>query len=254
MVALSFVRSGDDMWQARQILTETGAAEHAAGRENRAPGGADHLDEILKVSQGVMVARGDLGLEMPARESADVAEGNHPESAQCGIPVIVATQVLESMRTRAAADARRGQRRGQRRGRRRGCDHAGGRDGGRPVSREDGRDARRHHSRGRTDRIGPARATRLHRMVPDRRRAARASRAGALRSGRHACRSQQCLCDRRHHAAGQRRPRVVGAAAAHADFRGNRNGCRRPAADDLPRCGAAHYRHRQGRRYDRACC
>jgi pyruvate kinase len=65
MVALSFVRSADDMWQARQILTEIGAPNIPLIAKIERPEALDHLEDILKVSQGVMVARGDLGLEMP---------------------------------------------------------------------------------------------------------------------------------------------------------------------------------------------
>src|SRR5688572_30333947 len=65
MIALSFVRSAEDMWHARQILTEIGAPNVPLIAKIERPEALDHLDEILKVSQGVMVARGDLGLEMP---------------------------------------------------------------------------------------------------------------------------------------------------------------------------------------------
>ena len=98
MVALSFVRSADDMWQARQILTEAGAPTVPLIAKIERPEALDHLDEILKVSQGVMVARGDLGLEIPLEKVPTSQKEITRKARTAGIPVIVATQVLESMR------------------------------------------------------------------------------------------------------------------------------------------------------------
>ena len=98
MVALSFVRSADDMWQARQILTEIGAPTIPLIAKIERPEALDHLDEILQVSQGVMVARGDLGLEMPLERVPTSQKEITRKARRSGIPVIVATQVLESMR------------------------------------------------------------------------------------------------------------------------------------------------------------
>jgi pyruvate kinase len=98
MVALSFVRSADDMWQARQILTEIGAPSIPLIAKIERPEALDHLEDILKVSQGVMVARGDLGLEMPLEKVPTSQKEITRKARRSGIPVIVATQVLESMR------------------------------------------------------------------------------------------------------------------------------------------------------------
>jgi pyruvate kinase len=98
MVALSFVRSADDMWQARQILTEIGAPNIPLIAKIERPEALDHLEDILKVSQGVMVARGDLGLEMPLEKVPTSQKEITRKARRSGIPVIVATQVLESMR------------------------------------------------------------------------------------------------------------------------------------------------------------
>jgi pyruvate kinase len=98
MVALSFVRSADDMWQARQILTEIGASNIPLIAKIERPEALDHLEDILKVSQGVMVARGDLGLEMPLEKVPTSQKEITRKARRSGIPVIVATQVLESMR------------------------------------------------------------------------------------------------------------------------------------------------------------
>ena len=101
MVALSFVRTADDVWQARQILTEIGAAQIPLIAKIERPEALDHLEEILKVSQGVMVARGDLGLEMPLEKVPTSQKDITRRARRSGIPVIVATQVLESMRVEA---------------------------------------------------------------------------------------------------------------------------------------------------------
>src|SRR5688572_8977608 len=101
MVALSFVRSADDMWQARQILTEIGAPNIPLIAKIERPEALDHLEDILKVSQGVMVARGDLGLEMPLEKVPTSQKEITRKARRSGIPVIVATQVLESMRLEA---------------------------------------------------------------------------------------------------------------------------------------------------------
>ncbi len=98
MIALSFVRSAEDMWQARQILTEIGAPNIPLVAKIERPEALDHLDEILKVCQGVMVARGDLGLEMPLEKVPTSQKEITRKARTAGIPVIVATQVLESMR------------------------------------------------------------------------------------------------------------------------------------------------------------
>ena len=98
MVALSFVRSADDMRHARQILAEAGAATVPLVAKIERPEALDHLDEILKLAQGVMVARGDLGLEMPLERVPTSQKEITRKARAAGIPVIVATQVLESMR------------------------------------------------------------------------------------------------------------------------------------------------------------
>src|SRR5699024_1788737 len=66
-IAASFVRKPDDVLEIRQVIEEMGADIHIISKiENRE--GIDNLDEILDISDGVMVARGDLGVEIPAEE------------------------------------------------------------------------------------------------------------------------------------------------------------------------------------------
>jgi pyruvate kinase len=98
MVALSFVRSGDDIRRAREVLADLGAASVPLVAKIERPEALDHLDEILTMVQGVMVARGDLGLEMPLEKVPTSQKEITRKARAAGIPVIVATQVLESMR------------------------------------------------------------------------------------------------------------------------------------------------------------
>lgn len=99
LVAISFVRSHEDLGQARRLLAEFNAADVPLVAKLERPQALDHLEEILAASDAVMVARGDLGLEM-ALERVPRAQKEITRSARRhGIPVIVATQVLESMTT-----------------------------------------------------------------------------------------------------------------------------------------------------------
>ena len=97
MVALSFVQSAADLRRARQLLAENRSGDVPLVAKLERPAALEHLDEILEVSDAVMVARGDLGLEMPL-ERVPRAQNEITLGARArGIPVIVATQVLESM-------------------------------------------------------------------------------------------------------------------------------------------------------------
>jgi len=97
MVALSFVQSPTDLDDARHLLIEADADDVPVIAKLERPQAIDHLAEILSTSDGVMVARGDLGLEMPL-EKVPTAQKNITRLARLhGVPVIVATQVLESM-------------------------------------------------------------------------------------------------------------------------------------------------------------
>jgi len=97
MVALSFVQTASDIRQARQLIAEAHAAEVPLVAKLERPQALDHLDEILAASDAVMVARGDLGLEMPLERVPRAQKDITRRARRHGIPVIVATQVLESM-------------------------------------------------------------------------------------------------------------------------------------------------------------
>jgi pyruvate kinase len=99
LVALSFVQTAEDVRRARGILVEEGRPEVPIIAKLERPEAIEHLDEILKVSDAVMVARGDLGIEVPLERVPRVQKEILKQARVRGVPVIVATQVLESMRT-----------------------------------------------------------------------------------------------------------------------------------------------------------
>jgi pyruvate kinase len=96
-IALSFVQSADDLLRARQIMSAAGKRVPLIAKIER-PAAVDNLAAILGLAQGVMVARGDLGLEMPLEQVPRVQKEVIRAARAAGRPVIVATQVLESMR------------------------------------------------------------------------------------------------------------------------------------------------------------
>ena len=93
-VALSFVQRAADMAELRRLVN--GQAACLAKIEK--PAALQRLDEILDLCDGVMVARGDLGVEMDPWEVPVVQKALVRAARERGIPVIVATQMLESMR------------------------------------------------------------------------------------------------------------------------------------------------------------
>ncbi|HSL41127.1 MAG TPA: pyruvate kinase [Desulforhopalus sp.] len=95
-IAASFVRRGEDVLAVQRIIEDNGGALAVIAKiENRQ--GVDNLEEILRVADGLMVARGDLGVEMPAEEVPVIQKRIIRAANQAGKPVITATQMLESM-------------------------------------------------------------------------------------------------------------------------------------------------------------
>ena len=92
-VALSFVQRPEDVAEARKLI----ASRAALLSKLEKPQAVSHLDEIIELSDGVMVARGDLGVELPAEDVPTIQKRIVRESRRAGKPVIVATQMLESM-------------------------------------------------------------------------------------------------------------------------------------------------------------
>lgn len=98
-MALSFVQSAADLRQARQALRAAGAPALPLVAKLERPHAIARLEEILAACDAVMVARGDLGLEVPLERVPRVQKQVTRRARALGVPVIVATQVLESMRT-----------------------------------------------------------------------------------------------------------------------------------------------------------
>jgi pyruvate kinase len=98
-IALSFVQSAGDLRQAREALREAGRPDIPLVAKLERPEAVARIDEILEEADAVMVARGDLGLELPLERVPRVQKEITRRARALGIPVIVATQVLESMRT-----------------------------------------------------------------------------------------------------------------------------------------------------------
>ncbi|MCU1381483.1 MAG: pyk [Acidobacteria bacterium] len=101
MVALSFVQTAADLHDARAVMTAAHAADVPLIAKLERPLALEHLDEILNACDAVMVARGDLGLEMPLERVPRAQKDITRRARLAGIPVIVATQVLESMTAEA---------------------------------------------------------------------------------------------------------------------------------------------------------
>ncbi|MDP3367715.1 MAG: pyruvate kinase [Pseudomonas sp.] len=93
-VALSFVQRPEDVVEARELIQ--GKAFLMAKIEK--PSAVIHLEEIAKLCDAIMVARGDLGVEVPAENVPRIQKDIVRTCRQLGRPVVVATQMLESMR------------------------------------------------------------------------------------------------------------------------------------------------------------
>lgn len=95
-IAASFVQTADDIVKMREILAERGVEIPIIAKiENRA--GVANLDEIIAVADGLMVARGDLGVELPLAEVPGTQKMMIRKTVTNGKPVITATQMLASM-------------------------------------------------------------------------------------------------------------------------------------------------------------
>jgi pyruvate kinase len=98
IVALSFVQRAADVQAARAAIDAAGASGTPIVAKLERPEAIDELDGILNCADAVMVARGDLGLEVPLERVPRLQKEITRKARSLGRPVIVATQVLESMR------------------------------------------------------------------------------------------------------------------------------------------------------------
>jgi pyruvate kinase len=98
MVALSFVRSARDVEDVRRVMAEEGRPLPVIAKIEK-PQAVDNLDEIVAAFDAFMVARGDLGVELPLEQVPLVQKRIIDKARRNAKPVIVATQMLESMMT-----------------------------------------------------------------------------------------------------------------------------------------------------------
>lgn len=97
LIAASFVRSASDVTEIKKILKDNGGShiKIMSKIENRE--GVDNIDEILQVTDSIMVARGDMGVEIDPEEVPLVQKALIKKANKLGKPVVTATQMLESM-------------------------------------------------------------------------------------------------------------------------------------------------------------
>ncbi|MFD6425579.1 pyruvate kinase [Streptomyces sp. NPDC060198] len=96
VIALSFVRSGKDIVDVHRVMTEEGRRLPVIAKVEK-PQAVENIDDIVAAFDGIMVARGDLGVEMPLEQVPIVQKRAVKLAKRNAKPVIVATQMLDSM-------------------------------------------------------------------------------------------------------------------------------------------------------------
>ena len=96
-IALSFVRSKNDITDLKKLMKKNSNHEIPIIAKIEKPEAIKNIDEIIKFSDGLMVARGDLGIEIPAEEVPLIQKELVNKAKSSKIPIIIATQMMESM-------------------------------------------------------------------------------------------------------------------------------------------------------------
>ena len=96
-VAASFTRTAEDVMQIRKLLDENGGKDINIIAKIENAEGVDKIDEIIRVSDGIMIARGDMGVEVPDEEVPVIQKMIIRKVYEAGKQVITATQMLDSM-------------------------------------------------------------------------------------------------------------------------------------------------------------
>ena len=96
-IAASFVRTADDVQQLRMLLDENGGAHINILAKIENQQGVENIDGIVSLADGVMIARGDMGVEIPAEDVPPIQKMLIKKVASAGKQVITATQMLDSM-------------------------------------------------------------------------------------------------------------------------------------------------------------
>lgn len=99
----SFVRRADDLHQMRKLLDDNGGKNIKIISKIESQEGIDNFEEILELSDGIMVARGDMAVEVPFEKVPVIQKRFIKRCNEVGKPIITATQMLESMSTNARA-------------------------------------------------------------------------------------------------------------------------------------------------------
>jgi pyruvate kinase len=95
-IALSFVRSPLDVEDLQKLIEKNKHRAKVIAKIEK-PEAVENLDDIIQMSNGIMIARGDLGVEMPLEQVPSIQKEIITKCMQCSKPVIVATQMMESM-------------------------------------------------------------------------------------------------------------------------------------------------------------
>lgn len=97
LIAASFIRKAEDVLAIRKVLDENGGKDILICPKIENQEGVDNIDSILEVSDAIMVARGDLGVEIPIEKVPGVQKMIIKKCNEAGKPVVTATQMLDSM-------------------------------------------------------------------------------------------------------------------------------------------------------------